>query len=251
MKQFVLLSVLCLLAYPAFAKEKNVSLPVTAAHERVVVALWEGDITVTSGPASSVLIVTDCELREPESADSTAGFRSLGSSAVLPDIVAGDEVIAIRTQEGGPRCSVMLTVPPRLDLHTRINFSGSINVDARSGRLLAWTAAGDVSVTNHSGSLSVTAMNGDATVSITDGGIDADSAITAANGTLTLTVNPNNVPPLRAQARWGDIQTNLDVPFEEVVEAGGTWFATDRVGASPVLTMRNLNRDIVIRSSSP
>ena len=250
MKQIALLSVLCLIAYPASANQKSVSVPVTAAHERVVVALWAGDINVTSGAAGTVLIATDCELQEPETADSNARFRSLRSSSVFPQIVAGDEVIAVRTHEGGPQCSVTLTVPQGLDLHTRINSSGSIDVDAWSGRLLAWTADGDVSVARYSGSLSVTAMNGDATVSLTGGGIDADSAITAANGTLTLTLHPDNVPALRAQARWGDIQTNLDVPFEEVVEAGGTWFATERVGAGPMLTMRNLNRDIVIRGSS-
>jgi hypothetical protein len=251
MKQIAIIATLCLLANAVAAKETSVTIPLTTAHERVVVALWEGDIKVTSGAAGTVIIVSDCELHESEAPEQMEGFRSLRSSSVLPDIVPGDEVIAIRTYEGGPRCSVTLEVPERLDLHTRVNFSGSIDVDARHGRLLAWSATGDVSVANHSGSLSVTAMNGDATVSIGDEGIDADSAITAANGTLTITVNPDSIPAMRAQARWGEVQTNLDATFEEVVQAGGTWFALEGGAAAPILTMRNLNRDIVIRSSSP
>lgn len=251
MKQIVLVFVLCLLTSPAAAKEESVSIPVTTAHERVVVALWEGDIKVTAGSAGNVLIVAECERRAPEVTDRPDGYRSLRSSIVLPDIVRGDEVIAVRTHEGGPRCSVSLTVPERLDVRTRINFSGTIDVNAWHGRLAAWSADGDVNVTDHSGSLSVTAMNGDATVSIAERGLDADSAVTAANGTLTLTVDPDNMPAMRAQARWGEIQTNLDAAFEEIFEAGGTWFATARNEAEPVLTMRNLNRDIVIRRSSP
>jgi hypothetical protein len=187
----------------------------------------------------------------PETAEREAGFRSLRANALLPSIVPGDEVIAVRTYEDGVQCSVTLTVPEQLDLNARINSAGSIRVDGFRGRLLAWSADGDVHVANHSGSLSVTAMNGDASVSLTNVGIDADSAITAANGTLMLTVNPANVPALRAQARWGDVQTNLNTPFEQVVEAGGTWFATERDDAEPLLTMRNLNRDIVIRSPGP
>ena len=251
MKLTVYCAALCLAAYPGFAVGETVSIPVTAAHERLIVALWEGDVAVSAGTENTVLIVSDCESHEPEIAERDGGFRSLRASSSLPEVVSSDEVIAIRTYEDSPGCSVTLTVPARLDLHARINFFGSISVDAWRGRLLAWSADGDVSVTNHSGSLSVTAMNGDASVSLADAGIDANSAITAANGTLTLTVNPNSIPALRAQARWGDIQTNLDTEFEEVVEAGGTWFATDRAANDVLLTMRNLNRDIVIRSSGP
>ena len=249
MRHLVFFTTLCLLACSSLAKAETISLPVTAAHQRLVVALWEGDIAITPGAESTLGIVADCELRDPGEADQEGGFRSLRSSSTLPDIVPSDEVIAIRTYEDGPRCSVTLTVPEWLDVNARVNSDGSIYVDAWRGRLLAWSANGDVSVSDHSGSLSVTAMSGDAIVSLSEAGIDADSAITAANGTLTLTVNPKNVPALRAQARWGDVQTNLDVAFEEVVEAGGTWFATERADTDPVLTMRNLNRNIVIRGS--
>ncbi len=251
MRQLVLSTSLCLLTLPAFATDETVSLPITPSHKRLVVTLWEGDISVASGPERNVLIVSDCETREPEVVDRDGRFRSLRSTSLLPDIVAGDEVIAIRTYEDGPQCTVTLTVPEQLDLHARINFAGSINVDTWRGTLLAWSASGDVSVTDYSGSLSVTAMNGDATVSLASSGIDSDSAITAANGTLTLEVMPNKVPALRVQARWGDIQTNLDTTFEEVIDAGGTWFATKRADADPVLTLRNINRDIVIRNSRP
>lgn len=251
MKQMTLFTTLCLVAYADLAAGESISLPVTAAHERLVVALWEGDIAVTTGRDTNVVIASDCSPREPEPSNSDRGFRSLRSSALLPSIVPGDEVIAIRTYEDDPQCSVTLTVPEQLDLNARINHAGSIRVDAFRGRLLAWSADGDVNVANYSGSLSVTAMSGDANVSLADAGIDADSAITAANGTLTLTVNPDHAPALRAQARWGEVQTNLDTPFRQVVEAGGTWFATERDDAEPLLTMRNLNRDIVIRSPGP
>ncbi len=251
MRQIVFCVAVGLAAYPALSVGETISIPVTADHERVVIALWDGDVAISAGGGETLLIASDCESREREIVERDGGFRSLRSTVSLPEIVPGDAVVAIRTGEDSPRCNVTLTAPERLDLHARINFSGSITVNAWRGRLQAWSADGDVSVNNHSGSLSVTAMNGDASVSLADTGIDADSAITAANGTVTLTVNPTNVPALRAQARWGDIQTNLDVEFEEVVEAGGTWFATEREGAAPLLTVRNLNRDIVIRSSGP
>ena len=251
MKQRTLITGLCLAACPGFAVAETVSLPITPSHERLVVALWEGDIDVATGADGELRITAACESAEQGAAERDDGFRILGASATLPEIFSSDEVIAIRTYEDAPRCSVTLAVPKRFDLHARINFEGSISVDGWRGKLMAWSATGDVNIANHSGSLSVTAMNGDATVSLADEGIDADSAITAANGVLTLSVNPNNIPQMRAQARWGDIQTNLDATFEQVVEAGGTWFATKGASDGPLLTMRNLNRDIVIQSSSP
>ncbi len=251
MKQIILLTALWVIAHAALAAEKTVSLPVTAEHERIYVALWEGDISVVPSSADAVTVVADCVPQEPEPPAIEGGLRSLRSSAVLPDIVSSDEVIAIRTYESRQQCTLMLTVPERLDLHTRIDQSGSIRVNAWRGRVLAWSANGDVSVENHSGSLSVTAMNGNATVSLTAAGIGADSAITAANGQLTLIVDPRTVPALRAQARWGDVQTNLELDFDEVVEGGSSWFVTRLNGGQPVLTLRNLNRDIVIRTASP
>ncbi len=251
MKSSTLVAGLWLIACSSFSWADTVSLPVTTSHARLIVALWEGDIDVTMSEGGEVRITADCKSVAPQAAVPGGEFRSLRSSATLPEIVTSDEVIAIRTHEDAPRCSVTVAVPGRLDLHARVNFEGSISVHGWDGRLVAWSASGNVDIVDHSGSLSVTAMNGDATVSLGDEGIDADSAITSANGTLTLTVDPNAVPQLRAQARWGDIQTNLDTTFEQVVEADGTWFATKAVSGDPLLTMRNLNRDIVIRSSSP
>ena len=43
--------------------------------------------------------------------------------------------------------------------------------------------------------------------------------------------------------------SRLGDEVEQVVEAGGTWFATKGATDGPLLTMRNLNRDIVIRST--
>jgi len=251
MKPTVLITTVCLIVFSGHASGESISIPVTEAHKRLVVALWEGDIVVSPGDESALQIDAECIPQAPEAAEVASGFRSLRINAELPGIVSSDEVITIRSYEDDAQCSVTLTVPRQLELHTRTNFAGSISVDGWRGPLLAWSADGDVSVANYSGRLSATAMNGDANVSLAGAGIDADSAITAANGTLTLTVNADNVPALRAQARWGDVQTNLDTSFEQVVENGGTWFATGRNADAPVLTMRNLNRDIIIQSYSP
>lgn len=249
MKQEAYVVGLCLFVLSGFASGETVSLPVTPTHERVVIALWDGDIVISPGSDGTLQVVSDCKPRAGGETELQDGLRSLRANASLPVIVVADEVITIRTYEDDPSCSLELAVPERLDLHTRTNYSGSISVDAWSGRLRAWSANGDVNVSDITGSLSVTAMNGDAKVTIGDAGIDADSAITAANGTLTLVVGNANLPAMRAQARWGDVQTDLDARFTEVVEAGSTWFATEREDTDPVLTLRNLNRDIVIRKS--
>lgn len=251
MKPITLLIALCAIGNAALAEEKSISLPITATHERLIVALWEGNITIAPGSGDAVTLVADCAAQKVEVSADDQGFRSLRSSAMLPDIVSSDDVITINTYEYGPQCTIRLTVPEQLHLHTRINLAGSIQIEAWRGTLLAWSADGDVSVANFGGSLSVTAMNGDANVSLADTGIEADSAITAANGALTLSVNPSSIPALRAQARWGDVKTNLDLTFDEVVDGGSTWFVTGTDDEHPVMTLRNLNRDIVIRTANP
>jgi len=250
MKKLIGLAALTLVAQAASATEKTITLPVTENHQRVIVALWEGDIKVQAGASDALELFLECTAPEIPPMTEEAGLRSLRASAVLPDISSSEEVIAIRTYDYGPQCSVNLNVPEGLQLHTRINKSGSVSVDAWRGALVAWSADGDVTVTGYRGSLSVTAMNGDALVTLAETGIDADSAITAANGQLTLIVQPGNVPALRAQARWGDVQTNLDMPFDEIIEDGNSWFVSKAASGTPVLTLRNLNRSIVIRSNS-
>ena len=251
MKPITLLIALCAIGNAALAEEKSISLPIKETHERLIVSLWEGNITIAPGSGDAITLVADCASQKVEVSADDQGFRSLRSSAMLPDIVSSDDVITINTYEYGPQCTVRLAVPEQLHLHTRINRSGSIQIEAWRGTLLAWSADGDVSVANFGGSLSVTAMNGDANVSLADAGIEADSAITAANGTLTLSVNPSSVPALRAQARWGDVQTNLELTFDEVVDGGSTWFVTDADDEHPVMTLRNLNQNIVIRTVNP
>lgn len=249
MKPIAMTLTLLALAPTALAENKNVTLPVTASHERLVVRLWEGDIRIKAGGTDAIQLIADCTPPDVMARAGESGMRSLTAMATLPDIVASDEVITIRTGENGAQCSVVLTVPTRLDLHARVNRAGEINIDGWRGSLLAWSAEGDVRVGNFGGSLSVTAMSGNAEVSLGEGGIAADSAITAANGTLTLVVDAERVPALRAQARWGDVQTDLDMGFDQVVEGGATWFATPSDGEAPMLTLRNLNRSIVIRKT--
>ena len=47
MKQKILGTVLCAIACAAVTAEDTMTLPVSATHERLVVALWAGDITIT------------------------------------------------------------------------------------------------------------------------------------------------------------------------------------------------------------
>ena len=88
MRLIVPLTAICLAASSGSYAAETVSLPVTPAHERLVVALWEGEVTVTSGSEDTLRVDADCEPREPQAADNDGGFRSLRSSAVLPGIVA-------------------------------------------------------------------------------------------------------------------------------------------------------------------
>ncbi len=237
------------LANAALAADHAVTLPVTPEQERLVVAMWEGDIRITAGDEGALELIADCKADPTADEMAGPGLRTLRTVARVPDIVASDTVIAIRADEEDAQCSVELVAPPRLALNARVNRIGTIEIDGWRGNLLAWSAEGDVRVTNQRGSLSVTAMSGNAEVTLADASIMADSAITAANGTLTLNVDPEQVPALRAQARWGDVQTDLDVDFEQVVEGGSSWFATRAADDQPVLTLRNLNRDIIIRKT--
>ena len=69
MNRNALIAGLCLLAYSSVTLAETVSLPVKTSHERLIVALWEGDIDVSPGLDGELRMIAICEPREPGAAD--------------------------------------------------------------------------------------------------------------------------------------------------------------------------------------
>ena len=62
MKNTVLLTTICVIGHAVHAAEHSVSLPVTEAHERLIVALWEGDISVVAGSDDAIKLTPPTEM---------------------------------------------------------------------------------------------------------------------------------------------------------------------------------------------
>ena len=87
-------------------------------------------------------------------------------------------------------------------------------------------------------------MSGDATLEYTGTELSLDSAVTAANGTVTVALPGNPPAAIRARAKWGDIRTDLDVNFYDEADSKGLWSVTELNGGGALITLRNLNEDI-------
>lgn len=239
-------ALLLLLVCPAGAGE--LVLQDVSDAQRLIVTAWQADIELAASNDDNLRVSYSCVGDDEADAETAAdGLRTVGGGTRLPELGRNDEKITLGIGKKAGACSVRVQAPAQLDVELRVNYKGEVFSKDRVGSVTTWVAEGDVTVTNHAGPFSVTAMSGNASVEFSGESLSADSAMTAANGLLTLSLQHSPPVTLRAQARWGDIRSDLDVAFANTTAGGKSWSAARLAGGGPTVTLRNLNRDIVIR----
>ncbi len=199
-------------------------------------------VELEPGNDDFVRVAYDCAA--PPAKESEDGLRVVKKAGAVPNLSRSSNRIEVRLSEEVGDCRVRVTAPPSLATRLRIEGAGRIRVRDWQGSLTAWSAAGDVEVLNQKGPFSLTAMSGDATLEFTGTELAVDSAVTAANGTVTVALPGNPPAAIRARAKWGNIRTDLDVSFYDEADANGVWSVTELNGGGPLITLRNLNEDI-------
>ncbi len=244
------LIILLLISAPVAADQ--VSVESVTERDSLILSAWNANIDVRSSDTDTLTIDYDCV--PPDSATEAPredGLRVVRRAGVRPELTRNDDRIIFRAREESGDCRMTVTAPTSISLDLRINNAGRVTIEDWLGAVTAWSAAGDVDVTNQRGPFSITAMSGDATVEYSGETLASVSAVTVASGTLRLALPAQPPLTLRAKARWGDVLTDLDVNFIEEAQDDAFWSVTELGDGGPVVTLRNLNSDIVITKTLP
>ena len=229
------------------ARSEVLSVTDVANDYRLYVTAWHANIEVVPVTTNTVTVNYTCDrgsVDQPEADES--GLRVVSSEASLPELRKSDDKVTVHVAEEAGQCSMTIAAPPGLETRVRINETGSLDIQDWSGAMTAWSAGGDVSLSRQLGAFSVTAMNGNASIEFVGKSLDADSAATAANGLVTLSLPNEPTLALRAQARWGKVLTDLDAEFTRETDDQSSWSVARLGGGGAVVTLRNLNSNIVI-----
>lgn len=214
---------------------------------RLYITAWHADIEVVPVSINTITVNYSCERGSGEQPGADeSGLRVVSSEGSLPELRKSDDKVTVHVAEQAGQCRMTIAAPPALETLVRINQTGSLDIQDWLGALTAWSAGGDVSLSRQLGAFSVTAMNGNASIEFVGRSLDADSAATAANGLVTLSLPNEPALTVRAQARWGEVLTDLDASFTRETDDQSSWSVARLGGGGAVVTLRNLNSDIVI-----
>ena len=119
---------------------------------------------------------------------------------------------------------------------------GDIHISGQQAAVSAWSARGEVTLTEHSGSFSVTAMDGSAQVDIVAPPAET-SAITVWNGELVLKMPPQAETRLVLQES-SHLETDLAALQSAKTEKQLRGTAYTLNNGSNEITLRNLNGGI-------
>lgn len=215
--------------------------------ERLIVTTWQANIELI--PTSGTDLTVDYSCQAPQPPADRDGLRSVASQRV-PLLSRNDEKIMLKADEAVGACRMRISAPAFLHPEIRVNFDGSVEGDGWASPFNAWVAAGDVTLTKQSGPVSVTAMSGAAIVEFVGDTLSADSAVSAANGPVVVWLTGSPDMTVRAQARWGDIRTDLPVEFVSSQDGNDAWSVAELGQGGAVLTLRNLNDDVEVRQGA-
>lgn len=212
--------------------------------ERLIVTAWQATIDLI--PTSGSELTVDYACQPPEAPTESDGLRSVASQRV-PLLSRNDEKIILKADEAVGACQMRISAPEFLQPEVRVNFDGSVDGEGWASPVNAWVASGDVTLRKQTGPVSITAMSGAAIVEFVGDALAADSAISAANGPIVVWFSQSPDLTVRAQARWGDIRTDLSAEFVSRQDGNDAWSVAELGQGGAVLTLRNLNDHIEVR----
>ncbi|MEN1728475.1 MAG: hypothetical protein AAGJ52_08535 [Pseudomonadota bacterium] len=244
MKRFELISAALALVALSPVAAMDLAIENIDLNDELNVTVWEGDVRIVPGSDDTVRVSYDCT-GTPATVNAD-GLRVISDDQSLPELRRGNRSVNFTAAQAAGSCSVEVTAPPTMMARVRINDRGPIEVSDWRARFTAWSAGGDVTLASHAAPFSVTAMNGNATVDFVGDTLTDDSAATAANGLLELRMPQRPALTLRAQARWGQVATDMDIDVRREQVDKATWTVADVSGGGAIVTLRNLNEDIRI-----
>lgn len=214
---------------------------------RLFITAWQGEIDIQPAADDTVSVDVTCpQAEDTESRINERGLRVISSDQSMPELRKSDDRVTFTARKGSGRCKIAVSAPASVGTQVRIDDAGKITVNNWRAMVTAWSAAGDVTLRDQQAPFSVTAMNGDANIQYRGESLQADSAATAANGVVALSLSGEPPMTLRTQARWGEVATDLDATFVREQIGNASWSVATLAGGGPVVTLRNLNSDIVI-----
>jgi hypothetical protein len=214
---------------------------------RIFITAWQGEVDIQPAADDSVSVDFNCPQADgAESRVNEHGLRVISSDQSRPELRKSDDRVTFIAPERAGFCRIAVSAPATAGTQVRINDAGKVSISDWQAVVTAWSASGDVTLQNQKGPFSITAMNGNATIDFRGQTMQADSAATAANGVVSLYLAGEPPLTLRTQARWGEVATNLDAAFTREQIDNSTWSVAKLAGGGPVVTLRNLNSDIVI-----
>lgn len=214
---------------------------------RLFITVWEGEIDLSPASDDTVRVDVECEQGNDAAREvNEQGLRVISSDQSLPELRKSDDRVTFKAMKQAGICKIQVSAPQSVRTQLRIDDTGKITVSNWRARVTTWSAGGDVTLLDQQAPFSVTAMNGDATIEYRGKTLEADSAATAANGVVNLSLAGEPPMTLRTQARWGEVATDLEADFKREQIDNASWSVATLAGGGPIVTLRNLNSDIVI-----
>ena len=214
---------------------------------RIYITVWQGEIDIQPAADDTVSVDVSCPQADGDGPRiNERGLRVISSDQSMPELRKSDDRVTFTARKQSGRCTIAVSAPSSVATQVRIDDAGEITVSNWRAMVTAWSAGGDVTLRDHQGPFSVTAMNGDANIQYRGATVQADSAATAANGVVALSLAGEPSMTLRTQARSGEVATDLDATFTREQVGDASWSVATLAGGGPVVSLRNLNSDIFI-----
>lgn len=191
-----------------------------------------------------------------------SGTKSLTAGAYSMEVEEEDNVVSVDTDWRADRVNVVARVPQRADLELSTTNDGVIIVNNVAGTLQLDNTNGPITASGIRGSVIAESVN--EAINVSFASIDSDSAMSleTLNGDITLGLPSQAGAQLHIDSSRGEILSDFEVdvqPSEPIVERrnnrGGVEVRVESViiadvnGGGPVIKLKSLNGDILIRES--
>lgn len=198
------------------AAQDKVAVPLSnpAQPATIKVHLLSGNITVTGGSGSQVVVESSSGSREDRApSDLPPGMHRLDTGRSGLDVEEDHNVVTVATGRSGGRGSLSIQVPVNSSLELVVS-SGHIDVSGVNGEMNINDTSGAITLTNVSGSVVAHSLNGPVTVNLDKVTPDKPMSFTSMNGRIDVTLPADTKARLRLKTDRGSIYSDFDVKIE-------------------------------------
>ncbi|MCP5345928.1 MAG: hypothetical protein R3F41_02000 [Gammaproteobacteria bacterium] len=243
---FKALLALTILSAPTFAWAADTGELVLADTQGITRLLISGrylNIEIRSG-GNIAALQWHQDAHDPSLSDGQNGLTTLVMPAMEPAWGRNDETLVLRLNDSEQSWRLQLQVPSQWELNVNVMELGDIRIEGQQANVSAWSARGDITLSNQNGSFSITAMDGNALVDLLAAPVES-SAITVWNGDLSLALEENlNIDLRILESRRLQTDLNPLLTATPDAQAQGTRYSLNGGGAE--ITLRNLNGGMAV-----